>query len=460
MAALALTDRDGVRGAVKFAKAGIVHGVAPILGADLGVLPDLVLPDGRGPSAAAADASRRGPQVTRTPARGGAEVDLRHPRVTVLARAGRLTRSGHPGGTPTGAGWAALNHLVSATHLGTAEAPGRARSTGEQPRARRRATPRPVSSSCCSVPTPRSDAPWPCVVPTWPGRPSTAGATVVDPARLRIEVVSHRGPGSGLGSSTLAARLLGFAHDHGRHRGAHQHRPLRRPVRAPRPPTSSTPPAGSWPSTCATSTGSTPRATSSRGRRWPRSRPRWPGSPGARATPRRRAPGGCSPRPGRLRPTASSTPPATSAWARSTCPSSSIVDSSGRPGPVVLRERCEAALAAAVRRRAARAGPRRSGSTTSSRVIGTLGYETYFLTVAEVTDLTRALGVRVAARGSGAGSLVLHLLGVSGVEPLRHGLLDGALPHPVAPGAARRRRRRRVRAPGRGLRRGARALRR
>ena len=56
-------------------------------------------------------------------------------------------------------------------------------------------------------------------------------------------------------------------------------------------------------------------------------------------------------------------------------------------------------------------------------MIGTLGYETYFLTVAEVTDLTRALGVRVAARGSGAGSLVTHLLGVSGVDPLRHGLL-------------------------------------
>ena len=56
-------------------------------------------------------------------------------------------------------------------------------------------------------------------------------------------------------------------------------------------------------------------------------------------------------------------------------------------------------------------------------MIGALGYETYFLTVAEVTDLTRALGVRVAARGSGAGSLVLHLLGVSGVEPMRHGLL-------------------------------------
>ena len=56
-------------------------------------------------------------------------------------------------------------------------------------------------------------------------------------------------------------------------------------------------------------------------------------------------------------------------------------------------------------------------------VVDTLGYPTYFLTVAEVTDLIRARGVRVAARGSGAGSLVNHLLGISGVDPIRHRLL-------------------------------------
>ncbi|MBD3784202.1 MAG: DNA polymerase III subunit alpha, partial [Micrococcales bacterium] len=56
-------------------------------------------------------------------------------------------------------------------------------------------------------------------------------------------------------------------------------------------------------------------------------------------------------------------------------------------------------------------------------VIRSLGYPTYFLTVAEVTDLIRERGVRVAARGSGAGSLVNHLLGISGVDPIRHRLL-------------------------------------
>ena len=52
-----------------------------------------------------------------------------------------------------------------------------------------------------------------------------------------------------------------------------------------------------------------------------------------------------------------------------------------------------------------------------------LGYSSYFLTVGDVTDLIREMGVRCAARGSGAGSLVNYLLGVSGVDPVRHRLL-------------------------------------
>jgi len=56
-------------------------------------------------------------------------------------------------------------------------------------------------------------------------------------------------------------------------------------------------------------------------------------------------------------------------------------------------------------------------------VIAGLGFPTYFLTVATVVDLIKDLGIRVAARGSGAGSLVNYLLGVSGVDPMRYGLL-------------------------------------
>jgi error-prone DNA polymerase len=55
--------------------------------------------------------------------------------------------------------------------------------------------------------------------------------------------------------------------------------------------------------------------------------------------------------------------------------------------------------------------------------VATLGFESYFLTVADICDMARGAGIRVAARGSGAGSLICHLLGISGVDPLQHGLL-------------------------------------
>src|SRR5512135_2326144 len=88
MEALALTDRDGLYGAVRFVKACTQAAIRPILGADLAMEPFL---DGQGPAAG------------RTPVRGGAFVDWHLPRVTVLA-SGR-------------GGWAALCRLVSATHL-------------------------------------------------------------------------------------------------------------------------------------------------------------------------------------------------------------------------------------------------------------------------------------------------------------------------------------------------------
>ncbi|HXL93057.1 MAG TPA: DNA polymerase III subunit alpha [Streptosporangiaceae bacterium] len=47
----------------------------------------------------------------------------------------------------------------------------------------------------------------------------------------------------------------------------------------------------------------------------------------------------------------------------------------------------------------------------------------YFLTVADVTRRIRSNGIRCSIRGSGAGSLVNHLLGISVIDPLAHGLL-------------------------------------
>jgi error-prone DNA polymerase len=56
-------------------------------------------------------------------------------------------------------------------------------------------------------------------------------------------------------------------------------------------------------------------------------------------------------------------------------------------------------------------------------IIGQAGLAAYFLTVADVADLIRARGIRCAIRGSGAGSLVNYLIGISGIDPLEHGLI-------------------------------------
>ena len=86
-----------------------------------------------------------------------------------------------------------------------------------------------------------------------------------------------------------------------------------------------------------------------------------------------------------------------------------------------LRSRCEAGLAR--RYIGAKSVVAASRLEEELSAIQTLGYESYFLTVADITDMSREKGIRVAARGSGAGSLICHVLGISGVEPITHGLL-------------------------------------
>jgi len=98
---LALTDRDGLYGAVRFVVAATAAGISPVLGVDLAVEPASPPQPARG----GADAAYR-----RTPVRGGAVRDPRHPRVTVLAR-------GRAAGVPAGVGYAALCRLVTDTHL-------------------------------------------------------------------------------------------------------------------------------------------------------------------------------------------------------------------------------------------------------------------------------------------------------------------------------------------------------
>src|SRR5512144_2403658 len=73
---LALTDRDGVYGAVKFVQACAAAGIRPLLGVDLAVAPTATDPAG------ARDSGGCRSQVPgrRTPARGGVSVDPRLPR--------------------------------------------------------------------------------------------------------------------------------------------------------------------------------------------------------------------------------------------------------------------------------------------------------------------------------------------------------------------------------------------
>jgi error-prone DNA polymerase len=52
-----------------------------------------------------------------------------------------------------------------------------------------------------------------------------------------------------------------------------------------------------------------------------------------------------------------------------------------------------------------------------------MGYSAYFLTVADIVEEVKAMGIRCAARGSAAGSLVCYATGISEVDPVHHGLL-------------------------------------
>ncbi|HTY72890.1 MAG TPA: DNA polymerase III subunit alpha [Actinomycetes bacterium] len=403
MAGLALTDRDGVYGAVKFAKAGLVHGVRPVLGVDLAVQP-LAPPerDRRG-----ASAPRR-----RTPVRGGADVDLRLPRVLVLARAGRRTRS------RVGAGWAAVNRLVSAVHaagerghpvadldlvaehaaggellvlLGPGSEVGRALAARRPDRAR-------------------------AVLDAWRDR--------LGGDRVLLEVVSHHGSPDGspleqasAPSDVLAARLLGFAREHG------VPAVLTNAVRY------ATPAGAATADVLDATRRLVPLGTRHVDRRSAEAHLK--DAAAMRAVAARIAEDPAAAR--RLLATTEAVaadclldPAADLGLGLVHLPEPDLyradepADTSGTPPAVVLRARCEAALETRYRGQERAARERLAAEL---EVIDTLGYWTYFLTVAEVCDLIRSMGVRVAARGSGAGSLVLHLLGVSGVDPLRHGLL-------------------------------------
>ncbi|KQR24622.1 DNA polymerase III subunit alpha [Agreia sp. Leaf335] len=111
------------------------------------------------------------------------------------------------------------------------------------------------------------------------------------------------------------------------------------------------------------------------------------------------------------------------AWRRPKLPSQTVLGIEGDP-LVELRRRSESGLLE--RYADARSSEVESLKTrldTEIDTIGRFGFASYFLTVAEVSSLMRSMNVRNQARGSGAGSLVNYALRISNVDPIRHDLL-------------------------------------
>ncbi|TIC80965.1 DNA polymerase III subunit alpha [Nocardioides sp. GY 10127] len=419
MDVLALTDRDGTYGAVKFAKACHVAGISPVLGVDLA----------HHPAGAAGTTGTTGPAGGRpggrTPVRGGAFRDARLPRVTLLAL------SSGPGGGR--AGWAAVCRITSATHLagerGTPvldpESPEVAALLGAGDVAVLLGPDSAVGRAVAA------------------GRPDRARAEVarwralVPRGCLVVEVVSHllpsggagawraagTGAGWGPGSTPHAARMLNLAAEQG----------------LPSVLTNAVRHADRGDAAVADVLDAARRLVAL----------------DRRHVDRGNAEGWLKPGPRMSRVAAEVAHAAgvgeSGAWqllARTRTlaercaldvradlglgevhfPELELAATDGltvspreTDADGLLRARCEAAIGSRYGSQGLAVVWKRLDDELG--IIRELGYASYFLTVADVTDLIRSRGVRVAARGSGAGSIVTYLLGISGVDPVRHQLL-------------------------------------
>lgn len=396
MDALALTDRDGTYGAVKFVQACQQAGIRPVLGVDLALAP----------TGAAGTAGPGAPR--RTPVRGGAHRDLPPhrggpPRVTFLA-SGR-------------AGWAAICRMVSETHL-----------AGERGR--------PVASLDLIAPHLGSGD---VMVLLGPGsevgvaairrRDDLALAALapwleaVPRDNLVVELVSHRLPGGGSsgggwgpGTSPHAARMAGVA------RRAGLATVLTNAVRyADRLDAPTVDVLDAARRLVALDRRHVDRANAEgflkSGKQMQEVAEEVcrmaglahdTGTEARRLLARTRA----------VADRCALDPRADLGLGEVHFPE---LGASAEPAHAMLRARCEAAIGW----RYGQAPRQRIWKRLDDELelIRGLGYDSYFLTVADITDLIGEMGVRRAARGSGAGSLVNYLLGISGVDPIRHGLL-------------------------------------
>ncbi|QBR90836.1 DNA polymerase III subunit alpha [Nocardioides euryhalodurans] len=409
MDVLALTDRDGTYGAVKFARACQSAGVRPVLGVDLAYRPTVPVGDG------APVAAR-----PRTPVRGGSFRDPASdrgglPRVTLLAHAG-----GEGGGR---AGWAAICRLVSEVHL-----------AGERGQ--------PVATAALLAPHLASGD---VVVLLGPGSEVGAALTrrrddlalaalaswrdLVPRENLFLELVSHRLPGRGgtwgPGTSAHAARTAGVARQAGL--GAVLTNAVRYADRLDAPTVDVL--------DAARRLVALDRRHVDRGNAEGFLKSGKQMAEVAEEVCRLAGLGDSSGEAERLLAATRTLAERCALDPRADLGIGQVhlpeLETAAGATPALagdpaaadrlLRERCEAGIG------------RRYGSAPRQRiwkrlddeleVVRGLGFASYFLTVGDITDLIRDLGVRCAARGSGAGSLVNYLLGVSGVDPIRHELL-------------------------------------
>lgn len=378
MDALALTDRDTLAGAVRFAKACAAAGIRPLFGVELAV----------GEPAPPVGQARR-----RAPVRGGAFIDESTPRVTFLAREGAT-------------GWAELCRIVTAAHAGDSEREG--------------SPPLLPWAECAAegltvLLGPASDVGRALAA----GRPDRA-VKLLAPWReaygdaLRLEAVWHGREGTGPGSLRLAARTVGFAAEQ-------RIRPvLSNAVRYADPGMG---PVADVLDAARRLVPVDPRGELDSGEAWLK-------DAGAMLAVAERVVEAA----GYRRSAAYRLLEQTRATA-----AECLVDPEDDLGLGTVHFP-EPHLVGAGRRTAQRTLASRAAAGMVLHgydnrraywdrmhqeldVIAHHGFASYFLTVAQVVDDVRKMGIRVAARGSGAGSLVNHLLGIAHADPVEHGLL-------------------------------------
>ncbi|MGW0206239.1 DNA polymerase III subunit alpha [Streptomyces sp. NPDC003233] len=372
MDVLALTDRDTVAGAVRFAKACAGVGVRPVFGVDLAV--------------GEAEAVRRARR--KVPVRGGAFVDESAPRVTFLARDGAR-------------GWADLCRIVTAAHGGEGLP----------------LLPWPDNhgDGLTVLLGPGSDVGRALAA----GRPDRAAELLgawreVYGDALRLEAVWHGRTGTGPGSLRLAARTVGFAAEQGV-------RPvLSNAVRYADPGAG---PVADVLDAARRLVPIDPRGELDSGEAWLKDAQtmlhvaeRVVEAAGYRQDTAHRL----------LEQTLATAaecrvdPEADLGIGTVHFPEAHLVGAGRRSAQRALASRAVAGMV-----RLGYGGRRAYWERMHHEldIIAHHGFASYFLTVSQVVDDVREMGIRVAARGSGAGSLVNHLLGIAHADPVEHGLL-------------------------------------